>query len=88
MAELTQRQETILALIIHDYIETAEPVGSKLLVERYSLGISSATARNEMVALTDAGYLRQPHTSAGRVPRSSPSVEAADRTSAKRRMER
>jgi len=68
MAELTQRQETILALIIHDYIETAEPVGSKLLVERYSLGISSATARNEMVALTDAGYLRQPHTSAGRVP--------------------
>jgi heat-inducible transcriptional repressor len=68
MAELTQRQETVLALIIHHYIETAEPVGSKLLVERYNLGISSATARSEMAALTDAGYLRQPHTSAGRVP--------------------
>lgn len=68
MSGLTQRQETILALIIHEYIETAEPVGSKALVERYSLGISSATARNEMVALTEAGLLRQPHTSAGRVP--------------------
>jgi heat-inducible transcriptional repressor len=68
MADLTQRQETLLALIIHEYIETAEPVGSKTLVARYSLGISSATARNEMAALTEAGYLRQPHTSAGRVP--------------------
>jgi len=68
MSELTQRQETILALIIHEYIETAEPVGSKALVERYSLGISSATARNEMGTLTEAGLLRQPHTSAGRVP--------------------
>jgi heat-inducible transcriptional repressor len=68
MADLTQRQETLLALIIHEYIETAEAVGSKTLVDRYSLGISSATARNEMAALTEAGYLRQPHTSAGRVP--------------------
>jgi heat-inducible transcriptional repressor len=68
MNQLTRRQETILALIIHEYIETAEPVGSKVLVERYSLGISSATARNEMAALTETGLLRQPHTSAGRVP--------------------
>src|SRR3972149_6277754 len=65
---LSERQETILALIIHEFIEHAEPVGSKRLVERYGLGVSSATVRNEMTVLTEAGYLRQPHTSAGRVP--------------------
>ncbi|MEW6568524.1 MAG: heat-inducible transcriptional repressor HrcA [Chloroflexota bacterium] len=68
MQRLTERQETILALVIHEYIDTAEPVGSKTLVARYNLGISPATARNEMAALTNAGLLRQPHTSAGRVP--------------------
>jgi len=68
MQHLTERQETILALVVHEYIESAEPVGSRSLVERYSLGVSSATVRNEMVELTDAGLLRQPHTSAGRVP--------------------
>ncbi len=54
--------------VIRDYIETAQPVGSKRLVERYHLDLSSATIRNEMSALTEMGYLRQPHTSAGRVP--------------------
>ena len=44
------------------------PVSSKVLVDKYNLGISTATARNEMVALTEQGYLRQPHTSAGREP--------------------
>lgn len=68
MRQLTERQETILALVIHEYIDTAEPVASKTLVGRYSLGISPATVRNEMAALTEAGLLRQPHTSAGRVP--------------------
>ncbi len=68
MRPLTERQETILALVIHEYIDTAEPVASKTLVTRYNLGISPATARNEMAALTEAGLLRQPHTSAGRVP--------------------
>lgn len=68
MTEITDRQETILALIVHDYIETAEPIGSKKLIDSYNLGISSATVRNEMAALTAAGLLRQPHTSAGRVP--------------------
>jgi heat-inducible transcriptional repressor len=68
MQDLTERQETILALVVHEYIESAEPVGSKLLVDRFALGVSSATIRNEMVALTEAGLLRQPHTSAGRVP--------------------
>lgn len=65
---LTERQETILALIIHEYVEAAEPVGSKRLVDRYQLGVSSATVRNDMAGLTERGLLRQPHTSAGRVP--------------------
>lgn len=68
MKSLTERQETLLALIIHEYIETAEPIGSKRLVDQFSLGVSSATVRNEMSALTKAGLLRQPYTSAGRVP--------------------
>lgn len=68
MNGLTERQKLILALIIHTYIETAQPVGSKVLIERYKLETSSATIRNDMVELTEAGYLRQPYTSAGRVP--------------------
>src|SRR3989304_365725 len=68
MAELTQRQETMLALITPEYPEPGQPVGSKTLVEKYNLGISSATLRNEMGALIESGLLRQPHTSAGRVP--------------------
>jgi heat-inducible transcriptional repressor len=68
MPELTERQKTILLLLIRDYIETAQPVGSKRLVERFHLALSPATVRNEMSALTEMGYLRQPHTSAGRVP--------------------
>lgn len=68
MAELSERQKLILALVIRDYIETAQAVGSKRLLERYQLDISSATVRNEMGILTDVGFLRQPHTSAGRVP--------------------
>jgi len=55
-------------LLIRDYIETAQPIGSKRLVERFHLDLSPATVRNEMSALTEMGYLRQPHTSAGRVP--------------------
>lgn len=68
MPELTERQKTLLLLIIRDYIESAQPVGSKRLAEHYHINISSATIRNEMAALTEMGYLRQPHTSAGRVP--------------------
>jgi heat-inducible transcriptional repressor len=66
--EITERQKLVLALVIRDYIETAQPVGSKHLLDHYRLDISSATVRNEMAALTDLGFLRQPHTSAGRVP--------------------
>lgn len=68
MPELTERQKTILMLVIRDYIETAQPVGSNALVKRYHLDLSSATVRNEMSALDEMGYLQQPHTSAGRVP--------------------
>ncbi len=68
MPTLTQRQKTLLLVIIRDYIDAAQPVGSKWLVDRYHLDLSSATIRNEMGALTEMGYLRQPHTSAGRIP--------------------
>jgi len=68
MNELTERQNSLLMLVIRDYIETAQPVGSRHLVERYHLELSPATVRNEMAVLTELGYLRQPHTSAGRVP--------------------
>jgi heat-inducible transcriptional repressor len=68
MSELTERQKTLLLVIIRDYIDAAQPVGSKRLVERYRLDFSSATIRHEMAELTEMGYLRQPHTSAGRVP--------------------
>jgi heat-inducible transcriptional repressor len=68
MNELSSRQKKILSLIVHEHIRSTEPVGSRLLVDRYRLDLSSATIRNEMSALTDAGFLRQPHTSAGRVP--------------------
>lgn len=68
MPELTERQKKLLLLIIRDYIASAQPVGSKRLAEHYRINLSSATIRNEMAALTEMGYLRQPHTSAGRVP--------------------
>ena len=68
MSSITDRQETILALIVREYTETTHPVGSKYLHDHYSLGVSPATIRNEMAALTDLGYLRQPYTSAGRIP--------------------
>lgn len=65
---LTERQKLILSLIIHEYTRSAQPVGSGTLVNNYRLDFSPATVRNEMALLTDLGYLRQPHTSAGRVP--------------------
>src|SRR4030042_1302080 len=65
---LTSRQTQILKTIINEYISTAEPVGSEAMDKKYNLGVSPATIRNEMVALTKAGYLNQPHASAGRVP--------------------
>lgn len=69
MAEaISARQTQILKALIDEYIETAAPVGSSALEKKYNLGVSPATIRNEMASLTHLGYLRQPHTSAGRVP--------------------
>jgi heat-inducible transcriptional repressor len=68
---LTNRQQHILSATIRHYIATAEPVGSKALVDEYNLGVSSATIRNVMGVLEKAGLLYQPHTSAGRVPSDS-----------------
>src|SRR3989338_3026007 len=65
---LTARQIQILKHIIDEYIETAEPVGSEALEKKYNLGISPATVRNEMAGLIQKGFLKQPHTSSGRVP--------------------
>lgn len=66
--EFNERKKKILEVIIRDYINTAEPVGSRTLSKRYDLGISPATIRNEMADLEDLGFLVQPHTSSGRVP--------------------
>ncbi len=62
------RKKSILNAIISDYIDTAEPVGSRAIADKYQLKVSSATIRNEMVELEEMGYIRQPHVSAGRVP--------------------
>ena len=66
--ELSERKKKILAAIVEEYIETAEPVGSKAIAANAGMNFSSATIRNEMAELTNLGYLEQPHTSAGRVP--------------------
>src|SRR3954452_18814738 len=65
---LDDRKLEVLRAIVEDYVETQEPVGSKTLVERHQLGVSPATVRNDMAVLEEEGYIRQPHTSAGRVP--------------------
>ncbi len=65
---LDERKIEVLRAIVADYVATKEPVGSKALVERHSLGVSSATVRNDMAVLEEEGFIAQPHTSAGRVP--------------------
>jgi heat-inducible transcriptional repressor len=66
--QLTERQEVVLRLVVRDFIESGQPVGSKTLVENYDLGVSSATIRNELAHLGELGYVAQLHTSAGRIP--------------------
>jgi heat-inducible transcriptional repressor len=65
---LDKRKAFILQTVVYEYIHTAEPVGSQTLTQKYNLGVSSATIRNEMAELEAGGYLVQPHTSSGRVP--------------------
>lgn len=68
MAELSDRQIQILKTVTDEHIQTAGPVGSEALLEKYKLGVSPATIRNDMAALAREGYLSKPHSSAGRVP--------------------
>jgi len=68
--DLSDRQTQILKAVIEEYIEDAKPVGSEVLERKYALGVSPATIRNEMVRLTEKGYLKQPFISAGRAPTS------------------
>lgn len=68
MDELTPRQINLLKTIIEEYMESAEPVGSEKIEKKYELGVSPATIRNEMAVLTKADFLKQPHTSSGRIP--------------------
>lgn len=65
---LDDRKRRILQAIIDDYIDTAEPIGSRTIARKHELGLSSATIRNEMADLEEMGFLAQPHTSAGRIP--------------------
>jgi len=66
--ELDKRKAFILATVVYEYVATAEPVGSNTLAQKYNLGVSSATIRNELAELEAGGDLVQPHTSAGRIP--------------------
>ncbi|MCA1711380.1 MAG: heat-inducible transcriptional repressor HrcA [Actinobacteria bacterium] len=65
---LDDRKLEVLRAIVEDFVSTNEPVGSKALAERHSLGVSPATVRNDMAALEDEGFITHPHTSAGRIP--------------------
>jgi heat-inducible transcriptional repressor len=67
-AMLDSRKAAILRAIVHEYVRTGQPVGSRMLAVRYTLGVSPATIRNDMSLLEELGYIQQPHTSAGRVP--------------------
>src|SRR6188472_903949 len=68
LPQLTDRERRVLEAVIHAYVETAEPAGSRMISRRFGLGVSPATIRNTMSDLEDKGYLFHPHTSAGRVP--------------------
>lgn len=68
MSQLSERKKIILASVVEHFIKTGEPIGSKELIAKTGLSVSSATVRNEMSELSALGYLDQPHTSAGRVP--------------------
>lgn len=69
--KLNERERTVLAVLIDHYIRTAEPVGSRVISTKYSLGVSPATVRNTLSDLEEQGLIEQPHTSAGRIPTES-----------------
>ena len=67
-SELNLRSGRILATVVREYIHTGEPVASVVIARRGTLGVSSATIRSVLARLEEQGFVRQPHTSAGRVP--------------------
>jgi heat-inducible transcriptional repressor len=79
MASAEDRRFDVLRAIVADFVSTKEPIGSKTLVERHNLGVSSATVRNDMAVLEAEGYIAQPHTSSGRVPTEKGYREFVDR---------
>ena len=81
-----ERRFEVLRAIVADYVSNHEPVASKAIVERHSLGVSSATVRNDMASLEEDGYITQPHTSAGRIPTEKGYRLFVDRLSAVRPM--
>src|SRR5215468_8867944 len=68
MADLTHRAKRILNAVVHEYLATGDAVGSRTVTRRYGIDLSAATVRNVMSDLEELGLLKQPHTSAGRVP--------------------
>ena len=79
MSSADDRRFEVLRAIVADFVSTKEPIGSKSLVERHNLGVSSATVRNDMAVLEAEGYIAQPHTSSGRVPTEKGYREFVDR---------
>ena len=79
MGSADDRRFEVLRAIVADFVSTKEPIGSKSLVERHNLGVSSATVRNDMAVLEAEGYIAQPHTSSGRVPTEKGYREFVDR---------
>src|SRR5271166_2439160 len=79
MASADDRRLEVLRAIVADFVSTREPIGSKSLVDRHNLGVSSATIRNDMAVLEAEGYIAQPHTSSGRVPTEKGYREFVDR---------
>jgi heat-inducible transcriptional repressor len=79
MASADDRRFEVLRAIVADFVASKEPIGSKSLVERHNLGVSSATVRNDMAVLEAEGYIAQPHTSSGRVPTEKGYREFVDR---------
>ncbi|MGH3580640.1 MAG: heat-inducible transcriptional repressor HrcA [Mycobacterium sp.] len=79
MSSADDRRFEVLRAIVADFVTTKEPIGSKSLVERHNLGVSSATVRNDMAVLEAEGYIAQPHTSSGRIPTEKGYREFVDR---------
>lgn len=79
MGSADDRRFEVLRAIVADFVATQEPIGSKTLVERHNLGVSSATVRNDMAVLEAEGYITQPHTSSGRIPTEKGYREFVDR---------